>query len=231
MNIINKFFNLFKFKNTYQASNLKITVKPIDVTFKSCILHNNIIKAMNAINPQITGRLIENIIFYLCNVHELYNSDVLYALVMNDVQINNKMIPIINANLFEFKNLLYELNCSVKEHFNQPCKHIIYYHNDDLSFKKSKCCKVNTYNCICDLSTNDTIIDIKVVKNSVINEKTNKLSNIGLKYYNQLMTYACGFWRKYDYWPSKLIVFNCYTCEFMYWVPTEKDYFKFYNSL
>ena len=70
-----------------------------------------------------------------------------------------------------------------------------------------------------------------LVAYNMLNQHKTELTSVGLKYYNQMMAYASGFYRKYDKWPKQLIVLNFYTCEVIAWTPSRKDYLKFNKML
>ena len=236
---MNKFFSFFKRNKYFKASNLNVITKSKKYYVKSYIFNNNLIKEMNAINPQSAGRFIEDIVYWLITLttptyyqNEWCKPNNMLLYVLNNIVPKHpRMKDLCNIKYTELTNLLSYLNFIVKECINPNKEYISVYHNEDLSFKVSKCCRVNNYNCISDITTDDTIIDIKVVKHNMLNQHKTELTSVGLKYYNQMMAYASGFYRKYDKWPKQLIVLNFYTCEVISWKPSRKDYLKFNKML
>lgn len=221
------------FTRTKHASKNIVTKQYINFETKTYIFANNFIKCMNVVNPQETGRIIE---YVLSNLFIKQSKNVNFVPLDG---INVDMINIITKNLYEYKFFVKQMNdfilCLIGWKSN---KTVPVYLQDNLSFKKASCCKVKELKCFADVTTHDTIIELKVVRSSFfclnsINTEVveKKLNNVGLRYYNQLMTYACGFNNKYKRWPRRLILLNAYTGEVIDWHPTITSYDEFYDLI
>lgn len=221
------------FARTTYASNHIVTKQYNKFETKTYTFANIFIKSMNAVNPQETGRIVE---YILSNLFVKQSKDVSFVPLDG---LNIDMVNIITANLYEYKYFVKQMNDFILYLIGwKSNKTVPVYLQDNLSFKKSSCCKVKEFKCFADVTTHDTIIELKVVRSSFfclnsINTEVveKKLNNVGLRYYNQLMTYACGFNNKYKRWPRRLILLNAYTGEVIDWHPTITAYNEFYDLI
>ena len=170
--------------------------------------NNDFIKLMNSLNPQLTGHIIEEL------VTDIFKGNIISV---NEFVIKHSIQNYINnVNIFitQVKSLSNTLN-----------KNLTVNSQDNLSFKKIKCCRTKEYRCFADITTEDYILDIKVVRKSFfLKDSIIKLSKVGLQYYNQLMCYAYGYKQKYNIWPNKLMLLNLYTGEYIVWEPNLFNY-------
>lgn len=184
---------------------------------------NNFVKQMNIVHPQLTGYIIEKI------YTEVLNGNDDPTMILDTIQVYkhrdhyDELYKIIMDNIDEYVKFVHY--CSE----NQMIKNIISC-QDDLSFKTRYCCKVKQYKCFADIMTSDEIIDIKVTKNPIVT-KNNKVSSVGVKYYNQLMTYAIGSKMKYNFYPKQINLINFYHNNIISWTPDESDYENYFNKL
>jgi hypothetical protein len=178
---------------------------------------------MNIVNPQITGYVVEKI--YSC---VLMDSSLDTTKILDDICIYSnrpkfdELYKIIMNNIDEYVSFCHYLYEN-KFIDNFMCL------QDNLSFKLINKCKIKNYKCFADIVCSDEIVDIKVVKSPLINKKG--FTSIGIKYYNQLMTYACGFKRKYGFWPNQIKIINFYQNNILIWNPCENDFIKFEKLL
>lgn len=218
---------IFKFCKNIKLRNASNSIISTDYPeFKNIIypFSNEFIKTMNRVNPQVTGRIIELIISNI-----FVNQNILMGKIYPLINDNPNLIlrNIIMQNQSEFDVFVKQINELSKNILEFPVNL-----QEDLSFKKLKFCYRREYRCFADVTTSNTILDIKVVRKSFfLQNSTTKLSKVGLQYFNQLMIYACGFNYKYDHWPEKLILFNCYTGEIITWTPSNQDYIEFNKRL
>lgn len=231
VNLLNRIFYNFSIKFTpcifirsYNASSVHV-LNSIIPTCKIIPMNcpNNFIKKMNIVNPQLTGYVVEKIyssildddgfdptlILDKINIYtRKYNIEQLYNIILDNID-----------EYVSFCHYLYE-NKFID---NFMCL------QDNLSFKLINKCKIKNYKCFADIVCSDEIVDIKVVKSPLINKKG--FTSVGIKYYNQLMTYACGFKRKYGFWPNQIKIINFYQNNILIWNPCENDFIKFERLL
>lgn len=229
------FASVFKrlFTRTKNASNHIVTKQYTNFETKTYIFANNFIKCMNDVNPQETGRIIE---YILGDLFVKQSKNVNFAPLDG---LNVDLTNIITKKLYEYKSFVNQMNGFILYLIGwKSNKTVPVYLQDNLSFKKSSCCKVKELKCFADVTTHDTIIELKVVRSSFfylnsINTEivVKKLNSVGLRYYNQLMIYACGFNNKYKRWPRRLILLNVYTGEIIDWRPTITTYNEFYDMI
>lgn len=239
----NFFTKLFQ-KSIRNASSTIITNTTSPFTNRTYYIPNHFVQQMNKVNPQLTGYMIEAIVSYLFHVQ---STRIDLQQVLNTVQTFNhcQSYPeLYNIMVGNYNNLAIFIKYinNIVFQFLEYNKHNVYIpvqSQENLSFKQMKCCKRKAYKCFADIVFNSIILDIKVVRQSFylksnINSELTYITNlnsIGIKYYNQLMIYACGFFKKYTCWPAKLIVFNVYTGETIVWSPTLHDYESFLQKL
>lgn len=229
------FKRLFSYR-TYFCASSKIVTKQYSMDFETRTFNfsNTFVKSMNAANPQETGRIMEYIICDLFKHQSKHIENVSlsgYSTALIDILLQNKD---------EYRSFVHQMNNLVLFLINwSPSIPIIPVTlQDDLSFKKSSCCKVKTCKCFADVTTSDTIIELKTVRSSFfyiapINSEiaVKKLNNIGIRYYNQLMMYACGYKHKYGIWPKRLVLLNAYTGEIIDWKPSVSTYTEFFDLI
>lgn len=223
------------FSKTYSASSTIVTKQySTDFETRTFNFTNTFVKSMNALNPQETGRLMEYVISDLFsrqskNIHSVTTSNY-----------SDDIVNIILQNMYEYQTFVRQMNKLVLFLINwSPAMPIIPVTlQDDLTFKKLSCCKVKTCKCVADVTTTDTIIELKTVRSSFfcikpLNSEVSvkRLNNIGIRYYNQLMMYACGFNYKYKRWPKRLILLNAYTGEIINWKPSISTYTEFFDLI
>ena len=230
------FATVFKrlFTRTKHASDNIVMKKYCEFETRTFNFSNNFIKSMNASNPQETGRLVEHMI------NEMFIKQMKHIDYIDLNGYSPVLIDILLANIDEYRSFVKQMNNLVLFIINWKSRAplIPVYLQDNLSFKKVCCCKVKELRCFADVTTIDTIVELKAVRNSFfclnqINSEiaVKRLNNIGIRYYNQLMTYACGFNKKYGRWPHRLILINAYNGEVINWQPTITDYNEFYDMI
>ena len=222
------------FTRTKSACDNIVTKQYCDFETRTFNFSNNFIKTMNAINPQETGRIMENII------SDLFVKQSKHIQYVNLNGYSTNLIDVIINNNYEYQSFVNQINKLVLFLINWKPRipMIPVYLQDDLSFKKVSCCKVKEFRCFADITTTDTIIELKAVRNSFFYLKqvnseiaVKRLNSIGIRYYNQLMTYACGFNNKHGRWPRRLILINAYNGEVIDWRPTITEYNEFYDLI
>lgn len=221
--MIKSFFRNFCSKE-FKASSLKIIRDCSGVSYNllKCPLDNKFLIDMNERQPQLTGMIIESAL------SELFTNPTMSPNAIESfhkLHGESQLLRLIEQNMAEYQLFLSQINHLIINMINFTPAFV----QDDLTFKKSKCCKSKTYKCFADVVTNKSIIDIKVVRSSFFTHD-NKISHTGIKYYNQLMCYACGYKMKYNEWPEKLILLNCYTGEILTWKPNIQQYQHFFDS-
>lgn len=236
---INFFTKLFS-KHVRNASSIIVTNTTSSFINRTYYIPNLFVKQMNEINPQLTGHIIETIVSYL---FEIQSTHIELQQILNIVQPYKEY-----TELYNILNNHYELSIFIKYVNSIILNFIGNTHNlscipiqlqEDLSFKYNHCCKTKKYRCFADVVFDSTILDIKVVRKSFYTKSNinseiaciQNLNSLGIKYYNQLMMYACGFFKKYNHWPKNLIVFNIYTGETIIWFPTISNYESFIAKL
>lgn len=229
------------FSKTTSASSTIVTKQySADFETRTFNFSNTFVKIMNASNPQETGRIMEYIISDLFARQSKHVHYVQYVQYVSSNNYSNAVVNILLQNNYEYRLFVSQMNKLVLFLLNwsllMPIIPVTL--QDDLTFKKISCCKVKTCKCFADVTTIDTIIELKTVRSSFfyikpINSEISvkKLNNIGIRYYNQLMMYACGFNRKYGKWPKRLILLNAYTGEIIDWKPSVSTYNEFFDLI
>ena len=223
------------FSKTSSASSTIVTKQYLtDFETRTFNFSNTFVKTMNASNPQETGRVMEYII------SDLFTRQSKHIQYVSLSDYSNAVMDILLQNVYEYRSFVHQMNNLVLFLINwSPSRPIIPVTlQDDLTFKKVSCCKVKTCKCFADVTTTDTIIELKTVRSSFfyikpINSEIamKKLNNIGIRYYNQLMMYACGYKHKYGIWPKRLILLNAYTGEIIDWKPSVSTYTEFFDLI
>lgn len=196
---------------------------------KCKVINIDILQQMFEINFDIANNLLKDISYFLLT--ECYEPfpylmiDFLYDNIRSSLEIHPCMISIFNKQ-YDFKNILLQMYVILNNLLDS--KHNCIHVNKNLSFYPT-CYRFKKYVCFPDICTNNSILCIYNVKESFM--KNNNLTNIGLKYYEQMMIHACGFKYHDGYWPRDLIVINFYTGEIMIINQTDKNYEYFYKQL
>lgn len=231
VNLLSRFFYNVKniicpylFYRSYCASNICVLKEVPKCNIKLIDSPNNFIKKMNSVHPQLTGYIVERIYSFV-----LMNPSLDTTKILDDICIYSnrpkfdELYKIIMNNIDEYVSFCHYV------YDNKFINDFICI-QDNLTFKINNKCKNKEYKCFADIICRDEIVDIKVVKSPFINKKGN-VNNIGAKYYNQLMIYAYGFKRKYEYYPKQIKIINFYQNNIITWKPQEFEIIDFIKLL